>query len=41
MHEIVFLNEEKVIPKTLVQSKREDGMWYLDNRASNHMMGER
>ena len=41
MHEIVFLNEEKVIPKTLVQSKREDGMWYVDNGASNHMTGER
>ncbi|WZZ61775.1 hypothetical protein YC2023_061882 [Brassica napus] len=41
MHEIVFLNEEKVIPKTLVLSKREDGMWYLDNGASNHMTGER
>ncbi|XP_009115282.1 uncharacterized protein LOC103840530 [Brassica rapa] len=41
MHEIVFLNEDKVIPKTLEQSKREDGMWYLDNGASNHMTGER
>lgn len=25
----------------LEQSKREDGMWYLDDRASNHMTGER
>ncbi|XP_013639472.1 PREDICTED: uncharacterized protein LOC106344698 [Brassica oleracea var. oleracea] len=41
MHEIVFLNEEKVIPKTLVQSKREGGMWYLDNGANNHITGER
>ncbi|XP_013633013.1 PREDICTED: uncharacterized protein LOC106338623 [Brassica oleracea var. oleracea] len=41
MHEIVYLNEEKVIPKSLVQSKREDGMWYFDNGASNHMKGER
>ncbi|XP_009124283.2 uncharacterized protein LOC103849223 [Brassica rapa] len=41
MHEMVFLNEENVIPKTLVQNKREDGMWYLDNGASNHMTGER
>ena len=41
MHEIGFLNEEKVIPKTMEQSKREDEMWYLDNGASNHMTGER
>ncbi|WZZ65526.1 hypothetical protein YC2023_076896 [Brassica napus] len=41
MYEIGFFNEEKVIPKTLEQSKREDEMWYLDNGASNHMTGER
>ena len=33
MLEIVFLNEEKVIPKSLDTSKKGDDMWYLDNGA--------
>ena len=41
MHEVVFLNEEKVIPKTYEASKKEEGIWYLDNGTSNHMTGER
>lgn len=41
MHEVVFLNEEKVIPKKLLSNNKEEGMWYLDNGASNHMTGER
>ena len=41
MHEIVFLNEEKVLPKAIEQNNREEGMPYLDNGASNHMTGER
>uniref|UniRef100_A0A1J3IV73 Copia protein n=1 Tax=Noccaea caerulescens TaxID=107243 RepID=A0A1J3IV73_NOCCA len=41
MHEIMYLNEEKVIPEKYKTNKREDGIWYLDNGASNHMTGEK
>lgn len=41
LHELVYLNEEKVMPKTLEPSKTDDKSWFLDNGASNHMTGEK
>lgn len=37
MHEVVFLNEKKVNPKTFEAESDTKDMWYLDNEASNHM----
>lgn len=39
MHEIVYLNERNVKPKEFESSADGDRVWYLDNRASNHMTG--
>ncbi|XP_023748855.1 uncharacterized protein LOC111897122 [Lactuca sativa] len=36
--EVVLLNEEKVYPSQLKESN-EENIWYLDNGASNHMIG--
>lgn len=36
MHEVV-LNEENIIPKNYKINEEEEGVWYLDNRESNHM----
>ncbi|KAG7582977.1 Zinc finger CCHC-type [Arabidopsis suecica] len=40
MHEVVYLNEEKVVPSKYETNSGEDNIWYLDNGASNHMTGD-
>ena len=39
MHEVVYLNEEKVTPSKFESHSDKDNIWYLDNGASNHMTG--
>ncbi|KAG7557004.1 Zinc finger CCHC-type [Arabidopsis suecica] len=41
MHEVVYLNEEKVLPSKYETNSGEDNVWYLDNGASNHMTGDK
>ena len=40
MHEVVFLNEKNVVPEMYETNSGDDNIWYLDNRASNHMTGD-
>ena len=39
MHELVYLNEDKVMPSKFETQSGADNVWYLDNGASNHMTG--
>lgn len=41
MQEVVYLNERKVVPTKFESHYDKDNIWYLDNRASNHMTGNR
>ena len=41
MHELVYLNEEKVNPTFFDSDLDMQNLWYLDNCASNHMSGNR
>lgn len=41
LHEVVYLNEKNVIPSRLENHNDRDELWYLDNKASNHMTGTR
>ncbi|XP_013650519.1 uncharacterized protein LOC106355047 [Brassica napus] len=40
MHEVVYLNEGKIIPSNYEVKDGEEDIWYLDNEASNHMSGD-
>lgn len=40
LNEVVFLNEEKVVPSKY-EAVNGDDIWYLNNGASNHMSGDR
>lgn len=41
MHEIVYLNEQKIKPSIYETEQDMSNLWYLDNGASNHMSGNR
>ena len=41
MHEVVFLNEERVFPKRFDEWDGNTSQWYLNNGASNHMTCKR
>ncbi|XP_033138570.1 uncharacterized protein LOC103844422 isoform X1 [Brassica rapa] len=41
LNEIVYLNEDKVVPSKFETHDEKENMWYLDNGASNHMTGDR
>ncbi|XP_013700001.1 uncharacterized protein LOC106403752 [Brassica napus] len=41
MNEVVYLKEENVMPSKFETHTDKDNVWYLDNGASNHMLGNR
>ena len=41
VHELIYLNEEKVVPSKFETQSSAGNIWYLDNGASSHMTGNR
>ena len=41
MHNVVFLNKQRVLPKRFDECDGNTSIWYLDNGACNHMKGKR
>lgn len=41
IHEIVYLNEDGIVPRKYDANSSGDNIWYLDNGASNHMTGDK
>lgn len=41
IHEVFYLNEQKVSPNNFEADSDTGNVWYLNNYASNHMSGNR
>jgi len=41
MHEVVYLNKKNCVPSNFETNIEGDEYWYLENGASNHMIGDR
>ena len=41
MHEVVYMNEKNMMPENFETNVDNENIWYLDNRESNHMTGDK
>lgn len=41
MHEVIYLNEKKIVPSKYEENNSDADVWYLDNGAINHMSGDK
>lgn len=41
MHEVVYMNEKNMMPGNFEMNVDNENIWYLDNRESNHMTGDK